>query len=309
MSASDDYKFMRLFNRFDGRRKGDEYYMLCPYHSERKPSLSVNLDSGRWHCMGCGEGGGAADLLAELAGMSKTEARSMIRERLGRVSSVSAPVTLPEKKFSGAFLPVDDCVGAIQYLRGRGISRKGQRMLDLRVGAPNDPIWKRRIVYAIRNGRGRIASIEGRLFSESEITPRRPYHKEGRASRGLLGIESVGRGDRVLVVEGWADLLSVRQIGFVRSVAMCGSDLGLERARMLRSVAGKAVVLYDGAGDDPASRDRAEEAARKGLGRCFRADDFDVLRLENGRDPNELLAAGELKRAMSEIGLRPRLFC
>ena len=35
---------------------------LCPFHQDTKPSLSVRLETGAYHCHACGEGGG--DVLA-----------------------------------------------------------------------------------------------------------------------------------------------------------------------------------------------------------------------------------------------------
>ena len=39
----------------------------CPFHDDRNASLSVDLDSDRWKCFGCGEGGGPKKWL-ELSG-------------------------------------------------------------------------------------------------------------------------------------------------------------------------------------------------------------------------------------------------
>jgi len=38
-----------------GRRRG---LVLCIFHEDRRPSLSVDLDQGLFHCFGCGVGGG-----------------------------------------------------------------------------------------------------------------------------------------------------------------------------------------------------------------------------------------------------------
>ena len=39
------------------RKSGREYVGLCPFHADKRPSLSVNQDKGLFHCFSCGEGG------------------------------------------------------------------------------------------------------------------------------------------------------------------------------------------------------------------------------------------------------------
>ncbi len=39
------------------RKSGATYKGLCPFHSEKTPSLHVNRDKGFFHCFGCGAGG------------------------------------------------------------------------------------------------------------------------------------------------------------------------------------------------------------------------------------------------------------
>jgi DNA primase len=38
-------------------RTGSNYFVLCPFHREETPSLSVNPRAQLWRCFGCGIGG------------------------------------------------------------------------------------------------------------------------------------------------------------------------------------------------------------------------------------------------------------
>jgi CHC2 zinc finger len=47
-------------------KMGREYVGLCPFHAERTPSFSVNLEKQLFHCFGCGEGGSVFDFVMEM---------------------------------------------------------------------------------------------------------------------------------------------------------------------------------------------------------------------------------------------------
>ena len=64
------------------RGKGAERMCSCPSpaHEDRKPSCSVQLESGKWFCHGCGEGGGVVKWLRLTRGLSGPEALETVRE-------------------------------------------------------------------------------------------------------------------------------------------------------------------------------------------------------------------------------------
>jgi putative DNA primase/helicase len=55
-------------------KKGHEFEALCPFHSERTPSFTVNDQKGFYHCFGCGAHGDVYDWLSHRRGMSLTSA-------------------------------------------------------------------------------------------------------------------------------------------------------------------------------------------------------------------------------------------
>ncbi len=52
----------------------DEYVALCPFHSERTPSLTVTRKKQFYHCFGCGAHGNAIRFVMEYKGLSFIDA-------------------------------------------------------------------------------------------------------------------------------------------------------------------------------------------------------------------------------------------
>jgi len=119
---------------------GRNYVGLCPFHSEKTPSFTVNEEKQIFHCFGCGIGGNvfnflmrynnvsfpeAVKYLAERAGMdisihslSPAKRRQLEeRERLLKINSLAA------EYFKHILLDTSDGRNAMEYLGRRGIRR------------------------------------------------------------------------------------------------------------------------------------------------------------------------------------------
>src|SRR6185503_6025163 len=92
---------------------------------------------------------------------------------------------------------------------------------------------RERVIVPIRDERGRVIAFGGRVLDASEPkylnTPEtRVYQK----SHVLYGIETahkvVPQRKRVIVVEGYFDVISLHQAGFGEAVATCGTSLTKE---------------------------------------------------------------------------------
>jgi hypothetical protein len=81
-------------SRLPGQKIRDraQEYVRCPFHKDRKPSLSLNLDEGIWRCHGpCNVGGGLLDFELKLSGGSKKSAWAAIEAAMG-IENSSASV-------------------------------------------------------------------------------------------------------------------------------------------------------------------------------------------------------------------------
>jgi DNA primase len=75
--------FYSRFTRLTGVKDGKELKGLCPLHEDRHPSFFVKLETGAFHCFGCGAGGGPLQFYAALFDLSPFEAAARLRSDFG----------------------------------------------------------------------------------------------------------------------------------------------------------------------------------------------------------------------------------
>ena len=119
------------------RQRGKKHVGLCPFHSEKTPSFTVDADKGLYHCFGCGAGGDIFTLVMEKENLDFPEAIAFLAEKYH--------IPLPEKKrlspqalkleeqlrkvlegalsfFRKSLRETAEGKKALEYLRGRGLS-------------------------------------------------------------------------------------------------------------------------------------------------------------------------------------------
>jgi len=74
------------------KKKGANYFGLCPFHNEKSPSFSVSPGKQMYYCFGCGAGGNVLTFVMEYENYSFVEAVKLLADRAG--------ITLPEVEYS-----------------------------------------------------------------------------------------------------------------------------------------------------------------------------------------------------------------
>ena len=67
----------------DLKKRGRNFFGLCPFHNEKTPSFSVAPDKGIYHCFGCGNGGNAVNFIMEYEKISFVDAIQELGGKLG----------------------------------------------------------------------------------------------------------------------------------------------------------------------------------------------------------------------------------
>ena len=98
-------------------KKGREFTGLCPFHSEKTPSFTVNDDKAFYHCFGCGAHGDVIRFVTETEGLTFPEAVA----KLAGMAGLSVPQATPEerKRAERAKSLQDACEAALRFFRRR----------------------------------------------------------------------------------------------------------------------------------------------------------------------------------------------
>ena len=115
------------------------------------------------------------------------------------------------------------------------------------------------------------------------------YHK----GSFLYGLDAARRGadaaGEIIVVEGYFDTIALHQAGLTHTVATSGTALTAEQAKLLRRVAPRVVLTYDG---DAAGQDAMLRSLGVLMGEGL---DVVVVELPAGEDPDTLLTRGGIE--------------
>ena len=149
-------------------KKGSNYFGLCPFHTEKTGSFSVNREKQMFYCFGCGAGGNVISFVMDYENYSFNEAVKYLADRAG----INLPETeeSPEEKREASFRQsVLECLksAAVYYykLLYSPEGRMGLEYLKKR-GLSDDTIRSFGLGYS---GKGfDKAVIRGNLYADDE---------------------------------------------------------------------------------------------------------------------------------------------
>ncbi|MBK5930668.1 DNA primase [Halochromatium salexigens] len=169
--------------------------------------------------------------------------------------------------------------------------------------------FRNRVMFPIRDRRGRVIGFGGRLLDDGEPkylnSPENLVFHKGRELYGLFEAQQANRQPpRLLVVEGYMDVIALAQFGVPYAVATLGTATTPEHlTRLLRSAAPELVFCFDG---DRAGRDAAWKALKIALPQATGQTPIRFLLLPEGEDPDSLIrqeGAGPFEQRMEQAML------
>jgi DNA primase len=153
--------------------------------------------------------------------------------------------------------------------------------------------FRGRIMFPIRNRRGAVIGFGARAVDGSEPkylnSPETPVFRKGQELYGLFEAqEAIRRKRRVIVCEGYLDVIQLAQAGIEETVAALGTAVTSSHVAELFRVSEHVVFAFDG---DAAGRKAARRALEAALPVLSDTKRIDFVLLPEGEDPDSLVKA------------------
>ena len=317
------------------QKKGKGYFGLCPFHSEKTPSFSVEPERKIYNCFSCGEKGNAITFLQKTSNLSFVEAIEDLADR----ANVSIDLSNMKKENPNArFYSINEealnfyklylsstkqGVIAKEYLEKRGIPSEVIQQFEFGL-APSEfdlltktltshgilvsdlydlglskqskketfyDLFRDRIIFPIKDEKGNTVAFSGRTYLDKDKDTAKyinsPQTKVFTKSNVLYNlhnaINAIRMNNRVVLFEGFMDVIAAHRAGIKESVASMGTSLTKEQVRLMKKYTNNVVICYDG--DNPGI-----EATERAI-KLFRNENMQVLivTLEEGLDPDDYI--------------------
>jgi len=187
----------------------------------------------------------------------------------------------------------------LNYLKERGFLE--EEIIEASLAVSRDgkvyDKFRDRLMFPIIDVRGNVIGFGGRIISQDENSEYKPpkYLNSGETpafdkGRNLFSLNLAKKTEtsRLILVEGYMDVISVYQAGIPNVVATLGTALTENQAKLMCRYASEILICYD-----------MDEAGRKAVMRAI--DIFSsvggrtkVVKLKNAKDPDEFINKNDI---------------
>ncbi len=165
----------------------------------------------------------------------------------------------------------DELVAA--FLAGRG---KGGRCYDM---------FRNRVIFPIIDITGKVVAFGGRRVDDSD--PRKyinssntPVYRKGQT---VFALNFAKGADKLILTEGYMDVISLHEAGFTGAVASCGTAITADQCRLLSRYFNEVTIAYDTDGAGRAAVEKAIELFKPtGIA-------INILKYDGEKDPDEFI--------------------
>lgn len=313
------------------KKSGKDYSACCPFHHEKSPSFTVSQPKQFYYCFGCGASGNAIGFLMNKQHLSFMEAVESLATVAGlevpqEAGHKSAPQ--PSANFYDLLENVSKIYQnelkrsdrAITYLKNRGLT--GEICKTYRVGfVPNgwdllikampesiDALnqtgmlvskedgkyydrFRDRIMFPIRDKRGRVIAFGGRVLDQGQPkylnSPETALFHKSSAVYGIYeALQADPKLNTLLVVEGYMDVIALAQHGITHVVATLGTALTQNNVSKLFQLVDTVILCFDG---DRAGKSAAVRAIDNILSMIVDSKQIKFMFLPDSEDPDSLI--------------------
>ncbi len=179
--------------------------------------------------------------------------------------------------------------GMLQQATQQGVNHTQLQQAGLLQSNVKRALFAGRVVFPIHNLTGKVVAFGARTLSNTQQpkylnSPDTPIYHKHKVLYGLYQARTAMRkAKHAYLVEGYMDVLAMAQAGYADVVAVAGTSLTEEQARLLRRFVDTVTLLFDGdAAGSQATLRAIDVLLAVGL-------DVLVVSLPEGKDPDSLL--------------------
>ena len=285
------------------KRRGANWWGICPFHQDKRPSLAVSPSKGIFKCFACGESGNAVSFVMKHEHLTYAEALKYLAKKYGIevVEKEETPEEIASRLKHESLLVVSEF--AQKYFQdilwndpnGRAIGLsyfherkftdetirkfglgytptrphtltkdalargyKEEYLVDAGLcirrddGSVVDKFYDR-VMFPIYSISGRVIAFGGRTLKSDKSVAKyvntagtEIYNK----SESLYGVfqakNAIIKADKCILVEGYADVISMHQQGIQNVVASSGTSLTTGQIRLIKRFTSNITIIYDG---------------------------------------------------------------
>jgi putative DNA primase/helicase len=197
------------------KKTGKTFKCKCPFHSEKTPSFSINLDKGYYHCFGCGWGGDAIELVCQIDNLDFKEAINKLAQQYGLDNS-NLTIKTTKKQAKKILKPVvypNIALGfesASYHIPGEIISNENFTKITRYSYSfiPKNNVWKEKIEFF--NGKGQRIS---KTFSWKHQKDGKTLLGKGEHCKSYYGMLRA-TDKNIFIVEGEKDVDTLAQLNY-----------------------------------------------------------------------------------------------
>ena len=192
------------------------------------------------------------------------------------------------RRFGLGYAP-GDWSALLDHLREKGFSEQEMLLAAVVSKGRNGGVYdtfRGRVIFPIIDLRGGVIGFGGRILGEDGPkylnSADTPVFKK---SRGLfaMNIAKATKENRLILAEGYMDVIAIHQAGFDNAVATLGTALTPEQARLISQYTGEVIIAYDSDGPGQKATVRATGL----LGQT--GVKIRVLAIKDAKDPDEYI--------------------
>lgn len=194
-----------------------------------------------------------------------------------------------------------------EHLGAQGVSAEDMIEAGLLVHGEDIPVpydrFRDRVMFPITDLRGRTIAFGGRALDKDAPakylnSPETPlFHKGSNLYNGAAARAAAHQGARIVVVEGYVDVIAMVTAGYEAAVAPLGTALTEDQLALLWKMSDEPVLCFDG---DGAGRRAAYRALDLALPHIKPGKTVRFALLPEGQDPDDLMRSGG-REAIDEV--------